>query len=675
MSDAYSNVPMPDPSIPNATPGTMGGAAPTRLLPDPKNFAKDYDKSPDLTHQVRELYAVTMHTRRDRSGLEDEWNAIQNMEAMTHDNGRRYMGRSAQYIPLFARIVQTKVSTLAKGLFPTDEFFSVSDDGGDYAKAAGVKALLNWELTKNAKVKRQTKPMLRQYSKFGLGIWKVWFEKHVPTRKQGTNTLVDNVVTASFSKPGVKQGLRISPRNISNVYMWPTTAQSLDEAMVVFEDIAVPRQYAMEMVRRKLWASAALNAPTPAEFRFNQMNQADNSSVGAPIASPVSATEVGGQLVVTEVYTFMRLPAEAYVDGEDKDEAVPTLCIFAGGEPIVLMRNPYFHQKSVYLAGRVNSDPGMFYGYGDGRTTRPLQYLTNDFANQTVDVGSYALNPIIKANPGLLAGPLRPVSPGVVWAMTDVQNGAIFDRPPVDLIQYGSMMFNTFSGMGMDLSGAPPVMQGTGAGKGAKTATGAQILQRNAMAPLQDMVEDLEHDVLIPLLWMSWMYAQQYRDSNLKFAISGGQQLDFTPEQLFIDANFEWLASSQAQNAAQRTQQAIQFLQALVPWVPILAQTGQVLNPTPLLRKVYTEGFGFRGFDDIIKQAAQGAGGAPASPEQQAAAAQDSIDKITNALASLGGDAPTADPTAGETEDFTDVRNQSDELSSMGGSFAGGTGL
>ncbi len=375
----------------------------------------------------------------------------------------------------------------------------------------------------------------------------------------------------------------------------------------------------------------------------------------------------------------MRLPESAYMQDEDPLDLVPVKLTIADKTMLELRRNPYFHQRPPYLAHSINTKPGLWYGYGAGRKVRSLQYLANDFANQTNDCAQYSLNPINKVNPGLVSK-MRPLAPGVTWEMMDINEGQKFERPPVELIQDGLMMLNATVGMVRDSGGAPPVIQGVGAGGGAKTATGTQILQRNAMTPLQDVVEDVELNVMVPLMHMVWLLAQQYRDEAVMIAIAG-ESVKVSPEDLIIDPEFRWMASNQAQNQAQRAAASQQFMAALMPAIPYLQSIGYKVDPTPVLAKIWGDGLGNRGFDAIVRpltpqETAQmamaqmqaqggGQGGAPGE-------AQSGGDRPRSAT-EQAGDGQQVETQPGESEDFMQVRQGADDMAGMMGGSYGGT--
>jgi hypothetical protein len=314
--------------------------------------------------------------------------------------------------------------------------------------------------------------------------------------------------------------------------------------------------------------------------------------------------------------------------------------------------------------------PGLFYGHGFGKKVRPLQYLTNDFANQTNDVGIYGLNPVVKRIPSKMAGPLRPLAPGVVWDVQEM-DAISFDRPPIEQVGTGMQMMNMYLGMGQDFGGAPPILQGS---KGGKTATATQALQRNAMGPIQDTVEDIEQDIMLPLMWGCWKLCQQYMPDDVMMRV-GGESVRVKKEDLDIDPDFIWLASSQAMNAQQRAQQAMGLMQALPPLMPLIMQNGYKVDPVPLIRRVYTDGFGFRGFDAFISEAA------PQDPTAQMAMAGGMPPGATGAVEGPEGIRSTVEQSnepvldssmvPGEGDDFAQVREEADDLSAYLGSTGG----
>ncbi len=655
--------------------GTFGAAMPNFFLPPPTNYAEDENIK---TWVKQELYDICAWTRQDRLTLQEEWHAIREMVMLFHGTNRRYFGDSDYYIPVYARNKASLLSSYSRGLFPSDEYIDVGlfkDTAANVAQmstdADALKLYMQWELDVNARARTKMKEFLGQYVDYGVSPLKVMYKK----AKRVVGVVgADN--SARFQGCNY-DGLSIKACNLFNWYIYPTTASELDEAMLVFEDIEIPRAFAEQMVRDGKWVKDAIqlleHASEISEAANSQQRMMDSrSGTQRPTMNGLQGKQAE-RFVVTECWTFAELPSQAYIrEVDEKGAVLPTRIVMtAGGDALSAIRNPHFHQKPPYLVARANNEPGFFYGYNHGKMTQPLQCLTNDAANQMNDNGTYALNPIAIFNPSMMHGPPPPLRPGVAMYALDVEKAVKFDRPPFEQVHLGINLMQMWLGMGQDLGGAPPIMQGATGGKAAKTATGAQLAQKNAQTPIQDLVEDIETSVLIPLLDMVHFNAQQYREEEVMAAVAG-KSFKVTPEQLRLRATFRWMASSQAVNNQVRAQQAISLMQAVAPLVPLLMQQGKVVNFDVLVRKVYSDGFGFRGFEEFIAQTAQPAmatgGMPPQNPEQAAAIQGEQGDRVRSSLEQLYGE--FGNPTEaqpGEAEEFMNVRNEADQIAAMMG--------
>jgi len=651
---------------------TFGDVMP-RLLPSGDNYADDKMVRAQIND---ELTALIDQTRKDRAALTDEWMSIRRMENLIHDDGQKYKGRSTAYLPVFARLLNTQVATLVKGIFPSDDYLDCVDRlTHDPERAKASKQYVQWEFERNAKLRRNMKVFARQLKSYGNSPLKFLYRKE--KRYEGRQ-FKQLLATGGYERRDAfakisYEGLEISTRSLFNFHVYPLTADNLEEASLVFEDMEVLAGYIetkgkeKDAFGRPVWKNIyeALNGP-PVEEVDNNRFDLHGDAFGLQ-DSNVNRGPLSKRVTLTEAWTFLKLPKSAYVAGEHPDCPVPVMVTLAGQIPVCVIRNPYFHQRPPYLFGRTNATPGLIYGYGVGKLSRSLQYLTNDFANQTNDGGNYALNPIGLRNPSHVAGPMGPLQPGRVWDFTDIDKGFRFDRPPLEIIGAGMNMVSMFMTMAQDLGGAPPQLSGSTSG-GAKTATGMQILQRNAMSPLQDEVEDLEQDILMPLMYGTWYNGQQFRDKRILSQLAGAP-IDIDPQSLAIDAEFRWLASSQAVNAQQRAQQLIQFMQVLAPMVPLLMQQGYMVDFAPLIQRALGDGMGIRGIQDIIKRVPLGLPTGPLPPESMGGAMQAQGDRVRSALEQAGGAPGEAVP--GEGEAFMETRNEADQMAALMGAMQG----
>ncbi len=192
------------------------------------------------------------------------------------------------------------------------------------------------------------------------------------------------------------------------------------------------------------------------------------------------------------------------------------------------------------------------------------------------------------------------------------------------------------------------------------------------MTPLQDVVEDMELDCLTPLMRGAWLNALQYREQEVIFQVAG-MPVNVNVQNLGdIDVDLQWRASSQAANSQLRAQQAISLIQAIMPLVPVMQQQGYVINFTVLIEKIYSDGFGFRGFKDFISQnpmqmmGQMGQMGALQGAMDPSNPGPEQADRIRSAVEQAGGGSGEMQP--GEGEEFQDVRAQADDMAGqMGG--------
>lgn len=640
------------------------------VIPDlDKNWFKNAEVVAFIQNSV---IPVVDWTRNQRSELEAEWDATRNMVLQKHDGHRRYNGRSNVYLPAYARARTTLVSQLSRGVFPSDEYLDVTAANEETTdeEASGVKALVQCEFEKNADLRSNFKPFLRQYIDHGVTVGKFWYVKE--ETKKGRYSLSRKALGAPQYEVGMtKEGCRFKTNSMYGWHIFPVTANSLAEAQLCFEDIIVPKSIFEAKRNAGIWPEAdeAFGLPPPEMTANQQTLLTAQAAISHPLTDSAADVKALGVRVVSEVWGSMVLPKDAYAQGEDSDMPVPVKISLAGHHILEVRRNPFWHQRPPYVVARDEWEVGSFYPRGQGHRVKGLQHILNDFANQTNDNGIYSLNPMWLMNPSLLTGPATAIKPGGIWQGTDINAMAKPILPPIEQLQYGFQFLNLYQGMLMDHIGAPPIIQGVGAGKAGKTATQASILQKNAMNPLQDQVEDIENDALIPLMEMCYSLNQQYRDEESMLAIAG-VDIKVPKEALAGRYAFRWLASSQAVNQSQRAAQVMQLMQVVMPILPLLAQSGKTADFVPLLRKLYSDGFGFRNFEEFIHdvQAPQG-GPVPGMPMPGQPGAPPNGAPVPMPRSPLES-ANEAGP--GETDDFMEVRDGADQQASLFGNEGGG---
>lgn len=632
------------------------------------NFVED-EKVLEFVHGS--VFPALQMTLGNRSAMEDEWLAIQRMSELVHDGGQMYKGGSNAYLPVYASAENTQVTMLNQGLFPSDDFLDCWDrDRGQIDAAHAAKMYMQYELECSARLRAFIKQALKQFVGLGNCCLKYWYRKDLQPLKRGRGA----PSPFGVQQGGMAEGLTVSVRSMFNVYVYPETAEGLRGMLWVAERVRINRMYIEEMIAKGRWKNGeeALGSSTVSWLggqNVTSQTLQDKNSLASNNARMVDNPMLR-MYDAFEVWAIMPLPKAAYAEGEKVGEPVSVRIVFIGSTPVYVGRNPYFHQMPPYLFGRQKVVPGVFYGSGAGRNGRYLQYLANDFANQTNDVGRWALNPLMITNPAFMNGALPPFRPGAIVKTRDINQALRFEKAPVDLIQYGQQMMSSMISMLQDGTGAPPVLQGLSAGRQGKTATGMQILQSNASGPLQDLVEDLEVQLMVPLMENAWALGVQYRDVEYMVRIAG-QELMMVPRELDLNPEFKWLASSQAANKQVRAQQAMQFAQLAASMQQLLMMQGKTFDPTDVLHRLWTDGLGFRGFESVIKAAGPGMPGGPQQPGMAGQLETQDGGAVRSATEQAGG-GQQVETQPGEGGEFQNVRAGADNMAAMQGASYGG---
>lgn len=626
--------------------------------------AKNYAGEEDIRNYCQtELFGIITRCKDRRKALEDEWLAIQRLRTLTHDGGQKYKGRSNVYLPNYANAHSTLVSQLSRGLFPSDDYMDVEPQQMEgMIPAENVKAALKYELDCNARLRSHVKPALSQLVDHGNMVLKYGYR----TGQEFIGRKAKNSPAAFRSRP--QKGLWVSSRSIFNVVVYPETAEDENDILITAEFIDLDKNYAMALWDSKRWLNKeyAMGSDATDKHQYSRdqslQDMAKIPGMTEQIDRGDPAKPTVQHMTCIEAYASIRLPKDAYVEGENTALPVPARIIFVNGIPVEVTRNMHFDQKHPYLWSRQGIVPGSFYGSWAGRRARYLQYLINDLANQTNDTGIMGLNPFMIVDTNLLSGPLMPYAPGRVFHVRDVKNAISFQYPPMEPIQYGQQMVNMYAGALVDGVGAPPVLQGVG--KSGETATGQSILQRNALSPLQDVVEDIEAQVMVPLLERAWRLIVQFTDRPVLMPdpMTGMPRPVEVADLDEFDYNFKFLSSTQAQNQAARAMQAQQMLTVLPQVNQMLMVTGKFADAEYVLKKLAAD-FGWRQFEQFVKPMPM-MGGMQIDPAtgQPMANPQMPMGPEQNAP---GGQNEGQDPAAGGQEELAATRAPVDEINAM----------
>lgn len=635
---------------------------------------EDFIKDETVKSWVQENVAnILQSIRNDWITIHAEWQDVNQMIAMEMSEKAKYKGETEVYLPTFINALETRTAHVKKASFPTDSYMDVlalkEETPEDIQQRDANKAWMKRQIETNAKLRSNFGSFVRNTLAYGFGVIKGYWEDCLKQQKKGkyANDKIASILNAK--KKTYSGKCKVKTVNNFSFYAYPLSVDNLDQCTIVFEDIQLSKQFVLNMIAKGYWNEddvhyGASNTETETE---RQKNLIDNTKTSQTAISGGVGGDLGSYTEVSEVWFSMVLDkkyhdAETIANGDHLDP-VPMKAVICGTNILDIQENPFNHGKHPYLCKKLTDTPDVLVSPGYGKWVMKSQFLVNDLVNQLNDNGIYGLNPIIIRDPTKMAGHSlsQTISPGAIF---DGEKDCItFERPDVNGIQWGAQMLDRAMSTVNDTI-APPILQGSSTGGAGKTATGAQLLQANTKTDIQDFNEDLEQQILIPLMEMFHSLGQQFENEDMFLAITGKEKVKFTPGMLAMDLSWQWVASSQSINQQVRAQQMQLFLQSILnpEVIQMLQMQGKIINIEPILRKMWEDGLGQRSFESLfIKQPMMpGIGGAPTVPGMPQPQVPQQVSAVQN---NPNGADPTMPPAPGEGEEFRNVRNVAEENS------------
>lgn len=601
---------------------------------DPSGKARIKNWASDERVKARvaaEISPMVQSIRTARAALEDEWRACQQVWDLEHGEDQGYIGRADLYLPSGKKALDSLAAQIVEGLFPGDDNFSVESKFPETNvpdRLRDAKEKMKY-LLKSGGLRSEASAFVRELVITGNSPAKVLFSKKellTGKRPRSSSLSLETENSVLFSGPLFR------PTSIFNWYVWPDNISRLEDADVTFEVMSLSLAHLRSQVRKGLYVKDAV------ELARGEKVRNPNRDLQVSRAEQVQEWQT---VDVIEAYLLFDPKAERF---DDEKERMPFVLTFtASGTCLRAIRHPLWHQRPPYVIARMGTIKGRFYGTGFCKSIRPLNVLLNDQTNQGVDGVTYVLNPVTLANPALIHGnDLDPMEPGAVYPVKDVNAALKFDRPPPDII-YSLAQVTGLTQQWMNDGGFTLLPSGgSGTGRGFRTATGVNTAVRTASVPISQIIEDIQDGALDPALKFFADTAEQYAD-----------EMEDPAYAQLSSFRFCWSASEQNANQQIKGAQIQNFigLAATPPVQQNLAQSGESIRLSPLMRRLYTEVFGFKDGDEVFVKAPPlgPPGAAPASPNPS----EQSI------------------PTTGNQE-LNDVRQQSDQISSILGSLTGG---
>jgi ribosomal protein S18 acetylase RimI-like enzyme len=479
------------------------------------------------------------------------------------------------------------------------------------------------------KLELQMPMFLRQYLTYGTGVlFHGWEEREEPQRfweRQLQDAPLDTEAEErrfreeeepqdemEFEQAGtvvrlveklvkVKCGPTARVVDLFHFFVAPSTAPSIADATLAFEDLEVPVAHLEEMHDKYLdpaypsygrfydhpeWASMLdLKGALPTE-RLHTLRERWNR-IGLDV-NPDSAFPKGldkkGHVQLTPSYWRGTIPSARDEQGKLYGKRDWLITWVNGLYPVRIQPNPSYRQIRPWVEGRLFRTTNLFYAQGMLDAVASLQYFLNDVGNLTLDNLMMALNPVVTVDETLVTNmeSLR-WAPGAKWFVA--KEGVNVLNLPTQA-QLGMATLNMMQGFIHDFSqtnaavqGAPPAR---GRGRVAQTASGYSQLLATGSQAMQLAIKDLEQQLTVPLLERNYELASQFWVEKRVLQVLGAQGAGLITEEvgfedIFGEYTYEWRGSvglrermallTTLQNLPQLVAQAPPQVQQAFQWV------------------------------------------------------------------------------------------------------------
>jgi len=587
-----------------------------------ENLALD----PEIKARVRdELCPLITRTRDERMVLRDRWLRYYRIWSLRHDV-QGYRGRTNTYFPIGRRWIEQWVTRLKRDLFPDNDWFACRALREDFEKRLPAKvALQKYWMRRHMRLRRHALPFLRQLVMYGTSpvrnVWRcveheqaalqdVLDDEGAPTGK--TIETVEKV--ADFLGP------TFEPVDLFAFYVWPVTASSIDAATLAYEDRCVARAHVQSLGAKPLdpgnpkSTNVYENVGELLDLYDKAIASRGSSSSGRKYdALAIRLADKGFTAPLDQNLPAALRPLDVTecswmvdLEGDGPERYLVTLG--ADTIPLRVQRRPFWHGGTQWLVGKFVEIAEEFYGRGLPEVFDYIQYFVNDLGNQSGDAFVWATNPIAIVDIGAVQDPtsLR-MTPGAKWLANPA--GVQFTTPPQGAAQAGFEAVQGYMGVGDNMvspTPARPIVPGQAAGGDGSTAGLAAQLADSAV-DIRAIIENLEDDVMVPLLERSDILSQQCLDRDIILKVAGQDGVELlehpvTVADLVGEYEWEWLGTTSALNQQVRAQQMVQGI-ALLAQIPPdqLAAEGLSVDWRYCVTQYWSLGLGLPNSDRVFK--------------------------------------------------------------------------
>lgn len=521
-----------------------------------------------------------------------QWKGLYDKRDMDKPEADREMVKSEIFIKETQEKVSTAHAALVQIIFPADDWFDVSvsldeelnPNEDDELKVEYLKETLK-NLYRLDNRKKKISKFIRNACIYGTAIAQVYpkpreitqFAQMPMTDQFGTPVMGMNqapMMTKGISTRVVK---RPSWENVDirNFYV-DIYADNLDQAKGLIKRAVVSKQYLLDQAKKGVYRNVAdLQETTANADRDAYRERFTSLGISTPGEEGIELWEYWGTI------------------GEDPQEWILTIA-----QENTLIRKEKNdlpgERKRPFLLGVYDEDSGIIYGVGIPEKIQGSQAAINAFWRAKVDNFAQLNNVETIVNVMKLFN-LEEEDfkryPGKIWLTKE--SGAIDWHRPTnisnDLNELG--MLHTY---GQKQSGVPDLLGGIPK-RGEQTATEVSALEQNTSNVMADIAQNLEQDVIIPMVQLDYTELVLWMDDYeiVKIAGETGAQAvkRITIDDIYGNYDFKALGSSHLIARTIYNSYLLQFMQ--------IAGPDPSIN-RPELYKRFLENLRIKGIDKII---------------------------------------------------------------------------
>lgn len=577
---------------------------------------ENYASDPDVVKECKkEILPLLSKARDNRNGkVRDDWERYRDVY-----NLRRtitfYDGRSKLFLGAIRDAVDT-LTRVSKDSILADPYLMVESDVPRWSEV-GVH-FIKYLLEDQCKIRPKLSMFLRQLYQIGTSCFRFGWKTSVREVKYRERSEIVTGTEIKTRRTYDHYGPTLDVVDMQRIFVWPETATDYDGLNMVFEDNITTIKEIRQKVKQGWYDPiAAQKAIDAGEKSLAEDRESHSQSQKEGLTNQaIDKSEID----ITEIWVKYKLPND-HSEGDD----LPWVWITVSGDEILrVQENPWWFQTPPYLFGAIFREHDYFYGHGVIEASEMWQYMLNDLVNQTMDCGTYSLNPIAMMNPMEVDDPdMYQIEPGAKWL---IDPGAIkFERPPAQMTQEGLGMVRFLMNIIQESSKATALVSGApreGMGPAASTATGVSTLAASANAAIVDQVEELESQIFNPLVKMVEIAAHQFMDDDMVIRIEGQDATVMTdriiePQDLVLSTDIRWLASRRLREKLARGQQYLNMLNMALGIDPAVTKAqGFIIDLKHIIKKA-AMAIGADEAEKIVKDITQSMPGVPVEMEYE----------------------------------------------------------